>query len=136
GQPRLAVDLHRAGAALAGLAVPAAGQVRSLGRLQPVDHVEDDLALVDLNLVVGEFTAVGVASPDPELAHAHRVLSFGVRPESSSSVRYFSSSARSNRLISSGGIGGTGTRSSRISEPSSDSEHARLTLRHCGSMSG
>ena len=45
----LAVDLGAAGPALAGLAVPAHGQVTGLGGLQPVDDVEDDLTLVDLD---------------------------------------------------------------------------------------
>ena len=51
-QPRPAVDLGAARAALAGLAVPAHREVRGLGRLEPVDDVEDDLALVDLDGVV------------------------------------------------------------------------------------
>ena len=51
-QPRPAVDLGAARAALAGLAVPAHREVAGLGGLQPVDDVEDDLALVDLDGVV------------------------------------------------------------------------------------
>src|ERR1700729_673996 len=72
GQPRAAVDLHRAGAALAGLAVPPDGQIARLGGLQPVQHVENDLALVGLDLVVGQLSLPGVAAPDLErylLAH-------------------------------------------------------------------
>ena len=53
GQPRPAVDLHRARPALAGLAVPPDGQVVGLGGRQPVQDVQHDLALVDLDLVVG-----------------------------------------------------------------------------------
>src|SRR6185437_14628769 len=52
--------------ALARLAVPPDGQVAGLGRLQPVQHVEDDLALVDLDLVVGEFAGPRVPAPDPQ----------------------------------------------------------------------
>ncbi len=66
-QARHAVDLHRAGAALAGLAVPTDGQVGRLRGLQPVQHVEDDLALVDLDLVVLQGAGARVAAPDPEL---------------------------------------------------------------------
>ena len=61
-----AVDLGGARAALAGLAVPADGQVGSLRGLQPMDDVEDDLALVDLDLVVGEFPGARVPAPDPQ----------------------------------------------------------------------
>src|SRR5438552_2846078 len=45
-EPWLAVDLGAARAALAGLAVPATGKVVGLSRLDPVDHVEDDHALL------------------------------------------------------------------------------------------
>ena len=62
-----AVDLRRARAALARLAVPADGEVGRLGGLQPVDDVEDDLALVDLDREVLQLAAVDVAPPDPEL---------------------------------------------------------------------
>ena len=43
----LAVDLGAAGAALAGLAVPADGEVAGLGRLDAVDGVEHHLAALD-----------------------------------------------------------------------------------------
>src|SRR5690348_17690724 len=66
GQPGPPVDLHRARPALAGLAVPPDGQVAGLGGLQPVQHVQDDLALVHLDLVVGELTGARVPAPDPE----------------------------------------------------------------------
>ena len=56
-QPRPAVDLGAARAALAGLAVPAHREVAGLGRLQPVDRVEDDLALLDRDGVVAELAA-------------------------------------------------------------------------------
>ena len=54
---RSAVDLGGARAALAGLAVPAAREVGSLGRLETVHDVEDDLTLGDRHDVLGEFTA-------------------------------------------------------------------------------
>ena len=66
-QPRPAVDLGAARAALAGLAVPPHRQVAGLGGLQPVDDVEHHLALVHLDRVVLQFAAVGVAAPHPEL---------------------------------------------------------------------
>src|SRR5690606_33359615 len=123
---RLTVDLHRAGAALAGLAVPPAGQIRRLGGLQPVDDVEDDLAVVHLHLVVPQLTVLGVTAPDLEAPQHY---------DSSSAVKYFASSSRSNRAASSAGIGGFGCRSSRISSDPA-SEQTRLIPRHFGSMSG
>ena len=33
-----------------------------------MDHIENDLAVVDLDLEVGQLTAVAVAAPDPEVA--------------------------------------------------------------------
>src|SRR6266702_5664719 len=66
-QPWPAVDLGAARAALAGLAVPPDGEVAGLCGLQPVDDVEDDLALVDLDGVVAQLTALGVPAPDPEV---------------------------------------------------------------------
>src|SRR5262249_18132493 len=62
--PRLAVDPHRTRAALAGLAVPPHGEVGGLGRLKTVDHIQDYLAVVDLDLVVLELAAGVVAAPD------------------------------------------------------------------------
>src|SRR5213594_2843073 len=59
-EPRLAVDLRAARAALAGLAVPPAGQVARLGGLQAMDHVEDDHALVEVDVVGLEFTAAAI----------------------------------------------------------------------------
>ena len=61
-----AVDLGRARAALAGLAVPAARQVRRLRRLNLVHGVEDDHALADLGGVVLELAALFVGTPDAE----------------------------------------------------------------------
>src|SRR5262249_42736047 len=142
-QPRLAVDLHRTGAALAGLAVPPHGEVGGLGRLETVDHIQDYLAVVDLDLVVLELAAGVVAAPDPEmalLAHYSPSLPAGRSVPgtsifaSSSSVRYFASSAGSNRESSSGRIFGSAFRSRRTSSPSS--EQTRLTLRQLGSIFG
>src|SRR5262249_27079839 len=48
------------------LAVPPDGQVAGLGRLQPVQHVQDDLALVDLDLVVLQRPGARVPAPDPQ----------------------------------------------------------------------
>src|SRR5437588_9391549 len=43
-EPRFAVDFRRAGAALAGLAIPAAGQIPGLGGLNRVHAIEYDRA--------------------------------------------------------------------------------------------
>src|SRR5439155_1114235 len=61
-EPGLAVDLRAARAALAGLAVPPAGQVARLGGLQAMDHVEDDHALVEVDVVGLEFAAACLRS--------------------------------------------------------------------------
>ena len=45
----MTVDLRAARTALAGLAVPADGQILSLSGLDPMDDVENDLTLVDLD---------------------------------------------------------------------------------------
>src|SRR6266850_92851 len=66
-EARLAVDLGAARPALAGLAVPPAGEVVGLGRLDPVDDVEDDHALLGLDAIVLEVAATGVTAE-----HAHR----------------------------------------------------------------
>src|SRR6202012_3377438 len=66
GQPRPAVDLHRARPALAGLAVPPDGQVAGLSGLQPVQDVEHNPALVDLPRLVGELAGTRVSAPDPQ----------------------------------------------------------------------
>src|SRR5215831_328983 len=67
-EARLAVDLRAARPALARLAVPAAGEIAGLGRLDGVDHVEDDHALLHGHAVVLEGAALGVAAPHP---HGH-----------------------------------------------------------------
>src|SRR5262249_61335359 len=63
-QPRPAVDLGAARAALAGLAVPADGQVVGLGRLDAMEHVEDDHPGIDGHPVLAEGAARGVAAED------------------------------------------------------------------------
>src|SRR5215217_218051 len=141
-QPRTAVHLRTAGPALAGLAVPAHGQVGSLGRLQPVNDVEHDLALVDLDVVVGQRAALVVPAPDPELplvGHDAPRCSPGPVPSSaasSSTVRYFPSSSRSNKAARSARRAGTGWRVSSTPLPSSRSRQTRLTPRQPGSMPG
>ena len=52
-----AVDFRRAGAALAGLAIPAAGEVVGLRRLDLVDGVEHDHAFGDFRGVIHELPA-------------------------------------------------------------------------------
>ena len=137
GQPGPPVDLHRARPALARLAVPPDGQVIGLGGLQPVQHVEDDLALVDLDLVVGELAGPRVPAPDPQ-RHlvAHQCFSSAApgRPASSSSVMYFFSSLTSNSSSRSVRIAGIGWRRSATWSPSS--VQIRLSLRHSGDISG
>ena len=66
-QPGPAVDLGAAGAALARLAVPPDGQVRCLGRLDTVDDVEHDLALLRRDVVVLEPASVRI--PPPQAHH-------------------------------------------------------------------
>src|SRR6185295_17800763 len=131
-----------AGAALAGLAVPAAGEVGRLGGLQPVDDVEHDLTLVDLDVEVLDLAAGRVAAPDAEVAlGAHYFASVLPAPGSASnssssvSVRYFDSSVRSNRVISSSRIFGSGLRS-RCTSPDLSTEQTRLTLRQSGLIAG
>src|SRR2546425_1344952 len=91
-EPGLAVDLGAARAALAGLAVPATGEVVGLSRLDLVDHVEDDHALLGLDAIVLEAAGRGVAAE-----HPHRELGH----------RYFLSW---KSALSSAGISGSGSR--------------------------
>src|SRR5690606_28215640 len=133
-QPGLAVDLHGAGAALAGLAVPAHGQVGGLGGLEPVDDVEDDLALVHLDGEVFELAFATLAAPDPEL---RLVTHFAILSNSaiSSSVRYLLSSSRSNSEIRSSRIAGCSCSSTVMEVPSSVEQTSSLR-RHSGRMPG
>src|SRR5690606_25918252 len=66
-QPWLAVDLGAPRTALARLAVPPAREVARLRRLDAVDDVEDDLALVHLDRVIAEAATLGVPTPHLEL---------------------------------------------------------------------
>src|SRR6266496_4042434 len=77
--------------------------------------VEDDLALVHLDLVVLQVTALGVAPPDTEFA------SIAHETGSSSSVRYFFSSSSSNSSSRSSRIGIWSLRTT-FTAPSASSE--------------
>jgi hypothetical protein len=109
-EPRLAVDLGGTRPALAGLAVPSASEVGSLGRLDPVDGVEDDHPLGDLGGVVLELPAGRITAPDPERRLTHVRLpgyfnSSGNFPSASALIASFNSS----------GIGAIGSSRTRIS---------------------
>ena len=144
-QPRPAVDLRAARAALAGLAVPAHREVRRLGGLQPVDDVEDDLALVDLDRVVLQLAAVGVAAPHPEAARRSscllllassgggRVVEHGelLVGEVLRQLARSNSSSRSGRIVGHRLAAAASTARRR-----SSSRQTRLTWRHCGSIAG
>jgi hypothetical protein len=69
-EPRPSVDLRAAGAALSGFAVPAHGQILRLPRLQLVHDVEDDHAVLVLDLVL-DVLAVIVAAPDTKMRCRH-----------------------------------------------------------------
>src|SRR5258708_935 len=130
-QPGHAVDLRRAGPALAGLAVPPQRQVGGLGGLEAVQDVEDDLALVHLDRVVGQLALALVAAPDLELRLVGHLVSSG----SSSAVRYFLSSSLSKSSMRSVRIGSMGWCFSET-PPSPDSRQMRLTLRHSAAITG
>src|SRR4029453_6402098 len=91
--------LSRQGAAPSCLAVPAQRQVAGLAGLDPMEHVEHDLAFVGVGLVITKVATVGVSPPD---AHGD------VRHQPSSS------SARSSSRI-----GGSGSRVSESTPPNS-----------------
>src|SRR5918994_4593996 len=115
-EPRLSVDLRRARSALAGLAVPAAGQVWRLGRLDAVDGVEDDHPLRHVGRVV-HVAAVGArAAPDPERGLGHHFIS---------SIICFRPA----------GIGGMGMWRTCI-EPSGARPTCTLRVAHSGSIEG
>src|SRR5262249_59883353 len=84
-EPGLAVHLGAAGAALAGLAVPPDRQVVGLGGLDPVEHVEDDIAFLVRDSVLPEVAATRVATKDVH----HRLVRGHHLPSSRS---FFSSS--------------------------------------------
>src|SRR5262249_14129570 len=149
---RPSVDLHRAGPALAGFAVPPDGQVVRLRCLQPVQDVQHDLALVHLDGVWRQLALAAVPAPHAQRCLvSHQCVSSvaGAAPYaaatvaaeagagmavSSSWVRYFFSSSRSNKASRSSRIGGVGCRVIVIMSPSS--AQARLSLRHSGFMPG
>src|SRR5262249_37493620 len=110
-EPRLAVDLGAARAALPGLAVPPAREVVGLRRLDPVDDVQHDHALVALDAILLEVAAAGIAAEHPHREGRH----------------YF----RSRKISrSSGGISGSGSRA-RMSCPSC----RRSTTLYCPQVS-
>ena len=116
-QPRLAVHLRAAGAALAGLAVPAHGQVDGLRRLHRVDDVEHDLPLVHRRRCSPR-TRRPLASP-----RKTRIVTGCI---SFASSKYFASSA---------GICGSGVFSISIA-PSGFWRIALFHLPHSGSVFG
>ena len=108
-QPGQPVDLGRARAALAGLAVPAAGEVGSLVGLDPVDDVEDDLALHGGHDVIGELPAGLVTPPHPHgdglVGSRARTVGGPVRRHVGHGYFPSSKSARSSAGISGRGSG-------------------------------
>src|SRR5690606_36283471 len=74
-QLRLAVDLGRARAAAARLAVPADGHVVRLVRLDLPHGIEHDVARLDLDVVVAERPTIGVAAPYLERDGIHQPCS-------------------------------------------------------------
>src|SRR5688572_21082221 len=79
----LAVDLSRARTALAGLAVPAAGEVRRRFGLDLMHCVEHDHSLGYLGLVIDHLTALAAASP-----YAECCFHLGTRTPSSAKRSY------------------------------------------------
>src|SRR5207249_6166342 len=63
-QPRFAIDLRAARAALARLAVPAHGEIGGLGRLDTMNDVEHDHAGIDGDTVLRELARSAVAAED------------------------------------------------------------------------
>src|SRR5215217_297004 len=101
-QAGAAVDLGRAGAALAGLAVPAHGQVAGLGGLDAVDGVQHHLAVLAGHGVVAQLAAGLVAAPQPEVdVVAGHELDFSSNSTLRSSGRSSSGSRRTDTSPSS-----------------------------------
>ena len=96
-QPRPAVDLGAARAALRGLAVPAHGEVRRLAALDLEHRVEHDHAGLGLDLVVDELAAGGVASPQAQRARAHAALGLLARVDQRGERRRLDDRARLHR---------------------------------------
>ena len=118
-QPRLAVDLRRAGAALAGLAVPAHREIVGLLGLDAVHRVEHDHAFADLGRVVAERPLLPIAAPDSERRLGH------VGPTQFSWMI----------CCSSGGSGGIGVRDTSIA-PSGAGRTPMLNAANALSFSG
>src|SRR5207245_8402360 len=114
-EARQAVDLGRAAAALARLAVPARGEVRSLVGLDAVHRIQHHHPLRDLGRVVLEASALRVAPPDAEGRRCHSISSM--------------------TCLSSAGISGIGARSTRIS-PFGPRRTTMLNFAKAGSLSG
>src|SRR5262249_29735417 len=121
-----AVDLCAAGAAAAGLAVPADGQIRGLSRLDLMHHVKDDHTLGGRRRVLLEAAARGVAAPDP---HRDRPAVLGARVAGVGHHCFSSMIA-----LSSSGISGRGSWQTLM--PSSVRRVTTFTLPNCGSVAG
>src|SRR5262249_16072847 len=128
-EPRLAVDLGGARAALAGLAVPAHGEVVGLVGLHPVHRVEHDHALGDGRDVVLELPARPVAAPDAQGNHA---FLGGRRGRGRLHFAHYFISAIT--CFNSAGISRIGTSASSIL-PSADLRTTRFTLPHFSALS-
>src|SRR5437867_2640017 len=114
-QPRLAVDLRAARAALARLAVPAHGEIGGLGRLDAMNDVEHDHAGIDGDTVLRELTRPAVAAEDLHPVGRHSLRSW-------------------NSALSSAGISGNGSRLT-CTRPSL-SRSTTFTLPHVSSVYG
>src|SRR5205823_9978282 len=73
------IDFGRAGAALAGLAIPATGQIIGLFGLDLVKRIEHDHAFADFGSVVAELALVCIAAPDFESSGVHVQKSYMVK---------------------------------------------------------
>ena len=144
-QPRVPVHLRRARPALAGLAVPADGQIVGLRSLNGVDGVEDDHPGDDVGGVVLEL-ARRLASPRQILnvACAMRVLGAAALARPALRWLLIPRSARPkvgptcslrSTCFSSAGISGIGTRRTSI-EPSAACRTTMLILPNSGALSG
>src|SRR5881396_3019727 len=75
-EPRPPVDLGAARAAFARLAVPADGEVRRLGRLDAVDHVQHHHPFLGLHAIVPELAARRVAAENAHREGRHHFRSW------------------------------------------------------------
>src|ERR1700687_3289111 len=112
-EPRLAIDLRAARAALARLEVPPAGRVLGLGGLDAVDDVQHPHALAALDLVLLEVADLRGAAEHPQREVGHHFLSW-------------------SRAFSSGGIWGSGSRRSSTLSPFCRA--TRFTVPHVSSV--